>query len=139
MIALDTDIMTLALYGDAAITARLDAVPIIEQGVPIVVVEELVRGRLAAIRQAESGKGKNNLADAYDLFTKTVKDTRKYELLRFTPPAEQLVVSWKRLKLKIGSKDLRIAAISIIHGAKLVTRNARDYAQVPGLNFEVWN
>ena len=138
MIALDTDILTLVLYGDAAVTARLNTVPIVEQGVPIVVLDELLRGRLAAIRQSEAGRGAK-LTDAYELLRRTLDDTRKYELLSFTLPAEQLFANWKRQKLKVGSKDLRISAICVAHGAKLVTRNARDFTQVPGLNLEVWN
>lgn len=35
--------------------------------------------------------------------------------------------------------DMRSAAICIVHGATLATRNARDYAQLPGLTFDVWN
>lgn len=35
--------------------------------------------------------------------------------------------------------DLRIAAICVSHATKLVTRNLRDFAQVPDLAFEVWN
>ena len=139
MIALDTDILTLVLHGHGALQTRLDAVPIAEQGVPIVVLDELFRGRLAAIRQAEAGMGKLILPEAYERFQRTATDARKYVLLPFSPPAEQLVQSWKRMKLRVGMKDLRIAAIAIIHGAKLVTRNGRDFALVPGLNLEVWN
>jgi tRNA(fMet)-specific endonuclease VapC len=139
MIALDTDIMTLALHGDASIRQRLDVIPLADQGVPIVVLDELLRGRLLVIRQAEAGKGTITLPEAYDLLIKTATDAKKHTLLPFTPAADQLVKSWKRTKIKVGMKDLRIAAIAIIQGAKLVTRNARDYAQVPGLNFEVWS
>jgi predicted nucleic acid-binding protein len=34
---------------------------------------------------------------------------------------------------------MRIAAICIDHDATLVTRNARDYARIPGLTLDVWN
>jgi tRNA(fMet)-specific endonuclease VapC len=50
-----------------------------------------------------------------------------------------LFLAWRAAKIRIGTNDLRIAAICLANQAKLVTRNARDYAQVPGLNLEVWN
>ena len=34
--------------------------------------------------------------------------------------------------------DLKIACIVLAHDASLLTRNASDFAQVPGLRFENW-
>ncbi|HEX4608817.1 MAG TPA: type II toxin-antitoxin system VapC family toxin [Urbifossiella sp.] len=138
MIALDTDVLTLVLHGDPALTARLAAVPAADQTVPVVVFCEVLRGRLSAIRQAEAGKGKVSLAAAYDLLRRSVTDSRAYTLLSFTPAAEQLVTGWKRLKLRVGMQDQRIAATCIVHGATLITRNARDHAQLPGLTLDIW-
>ena len=42
-------------------------------------------------------------------------------------------------KIRVGTQDLRIAAIATAHNATLVTRNARDYQLVPGLTLDVWN
>jgi len=33
---------------------------------------------------------------------------------------------------------LKIACIALVHDATLLTRNAADFAQVPGLRFENW-
>lgn len=74
----------------------------------------------------------------YERLEKTIRDSRSYIILPFTPPADALVSSWRMLKLRIGLKDLRIASTAIVHGAKLVTRNERDYKLMPGLNLEVW-
>ena len=43
----------------------------------------------------------------------------------------------KKLK-KIGRADLLIACITLAHRATLVTRNLKDFRQVPGLPIESW-
>jgi tRNA(fMet)-specific endonuclease VapC len=43
----------------------------------------------------------------------------------------------KKLK-KIGRADLVIAAITLANRATLVTRNLKDFRQVPGLQVENW-
>ena len=139
LIALDTDVFTDVMYGDPVLTARLLAVPIAEQTLPVVVLEEVIRGRFNVIRQAEAGRGRITLAEAYDRFQQSVADTRAYTVLPFTAAAEALAAAMRRQRLRVGTRDLRIAAVCIVHGATLVTRNARDYAQIPGLTFDVWN
>ncbi|HUR55028.1 MAG TPA: type II toxin-antitoxin system VapC family toxin [Gemmataceae bacterium] len=139
MIALDTDVMTMVLHGHAPTVARLASIPTADQGVPVIVLGELLRGRLAAIRQTEAGKGSVTLPQAYELFARTVADASRYAVLPFTPGAESLFKQWKRAKVKVGTQDMQIAAICTDLGATLVTRNARDYAQIPGFTFDVWN
>ena len=46
---------------------------------------------------------------------------------------------WLRsLKLRIGTMDLKIAAIVLRHGATLLSANLRDFRQVPDLTVEDW-
>jgi tRNA(fMet)-specific endonuclease VapC len=137
LIALDTDVFTDAMYGDPILVARLLAVPIAGQTLPIVVIEEVIRGRFNVIRQAEAGRGKITLDEAYARFQQSVTDTRAYTILPFTAPADALVAAWRRQKIRVATHDLRIAAICIVHGATLVARNVRDFAQIPGLTVDV--
>jgi hypothetical protein len=40
--------------------------------VPVIVIEEIIRGRLNVIRQAEAGKARISLERAYELFEETL-------------------------------------------------------------------
>jgi len=42
------------------------------------------------------------------------------------------------LRLRVGTMDLKIAAIAIANDAVLLTRNKTDFSKVPGLNIEDW-
>jgi predicted nucleic acid-binding protein len=61
MIAYDTDVLVELLKGHPTYAAKARAIPKEEQFVPIVVVEEIQRGRLNSIRQAEAGKARISL------------------------------------------------------------------------------
>lgn len=139
MTAFDTDILSDLFYDVATVVARLAAVPAAEQYVPVVVAEEVLRGRLDAIRQAQAGNSKRPLDRAYLEFAKSLDDLKQFQMLPYPAAADMLYRNWRASKIRIGANDLRIAAICVVHGAKLVTRNARDYTQVPGLTLEIWN
>ena len=38
----------------------------------------------------------------------------------------------------VGTRDLKIAAITLVNDALLLTANKRDFEQVPGLRFKNW-
>jgi tRNA(fMet)-specific endonuclease VapC len=48
-------------------------------------------------------------------------------------------VALGKSSIRIGTMDLRIASICIVNNAILVTRNRKDFQQVPDLNFEDWS
>ena len=139
MNAFDTDILSELLFHNVVYTQRAALIPAATQVVPVVALEEVLRGRLDAIRRAQAGRIRLSLERAYDLFRDALEDTRPYRILPYTAVADALFRQWRAAKIRIGTNDLRIAAICTVHGATLVTRNARDYAQIPGLTFDVWN
>jgi tRNA(fMet)-specific endonuclease VapC len=58
------------------------------------------------------------------------------------PFDEAAVVEYQKLPVqlirRIGSRDARIAAIALAHGATVMTANKRDFQQVPGLIIADW-
>lgn len=138
MMAFDTDVLTEILLGDPIFVARAATIPPHEQAVPVVVIEEIMRGRLQVIRQAEAGRARVSLPRAYDLFEQTLRDIQQVTVLSYTPQADALYRQWRHQRIRVGTHDLRIAAICAAHGATLISRNRQDFTRVPGLHVEFW-
>jgi len=66
MTAFDTDVLTEILQGNASFVQRAAAIPVREQAVPAIVIEEIMRGRLNAIRQAEAGRGNIEIVEFWE-------------------------------------------------------------------------
>jgi tRNA(fMet)-specific endonuclease VapC len=60
-------------------------------------------------------------------------------VLAFEQRSYQQFTTLRQQKIRIGTQELRIAAITLTIGATLVTRNRRDFAQVPGLTLADWS
>ncbi|MBI3468048.1 MAG: type II toxin-antitoxin system VapC family toxin [Planctomycetes bacterium] len=138
MSAFDADVLSQILQGHPALSRRAAQIPVHQQTVPIVVVEEILRGRLNSIRQSEAGKGKLTVERAYELFEATLNAFRHIVILPYTSQADALFQQWRSQNVRVGTHDLRIAAICVAHSAKLISRNRRDFEQVPGMEIEYW-
>ncbi len=102
----------------------------------VVTVEEQLRGRMKALRRASDGP---SLVAAYDRMHATLEFFRNLSLLAFDDSAFEQFGRLRRQKIRIGTLDLRIAAIVLAKECVLVTRNARDFLRVPGLKLEDWS
>jgi len=60
-------------------------------------------------------------------------------LLAFDDAALAMLSSLRKSSVRIGTMDLRIAAIALAHDATVITRNIRDFSKVPGLRVEDWS
>jgi tRNA(fMet)-specific endonuclease VapC len=137
MLVLDTDILTLIQIGDPA-AARVQARVAASGRVPyvtIVTLEEQFRGRLADRARASDP---DRYVVAARRLRATFEDYIGRNLLDFDDRAAGEFKRSKQLKVRIGTMDLRIAAIVLANGATLISRNVRDYQLVPCLTVEDW-
>ena len=104
--------------------------------VTIITLEEQIRGRLKVINDHNTNSQKLPLA-YYELH-KTFDFFGKMNLLDFDHQALTHYQNLKKQKIRIGSQDLKIAAIALTHQMTLVTRNTKDFCQVTDLTLEDW-
>ncbi|MEP7340768.1 MAG: hypothetical protein ABI977_23765 [Acidobacteriota bacterium] len=98
MIAFDTNVLTEILLGNSAMIARAKTISPHLQAVPVIVIEEIIRGRLNVIRQAEAGKSKLSLERAYALFQETYGSA---SYLPYTTEAETLFRQWRQQGIRV--------------------------------------
>jgi tRNA(fMet)-specific endonuclease VapC len=131
---LDTDSVSLFQRGNLEIARHLNSVDASEIAITIITVEEQIRGRFQVIRRAAA----NDLVSVYEKLQVTFDNLKSFNVLRFTPEAQALYMNLINQKIKVGRQDLRIAAIVLSVNGILVTRNNRDFCQVPNLVLDNW-
>jgi tRNA(fMet)-specific endonuclease VapC len=67
-----------------------------------------------------------------------VENFRDILIFPFDKAAFERLDSLRKVRLGVGTMDLKIAAICLAHDATLLTRNLRDFQKVPGLKAEDW-
>ncbi len=132
----DTDPATLFQQGHPQIVQRVSEVNPKDIAITIVTFEEQMYGRLNRIRRATSG---DEIISAYASLRKTINYLTDFELLDFDRDAENFYREFLRQKIRVGTEDLRIAAIALSKSGILLTRNRRDFERIPGLRFEYWS
>lgn len=140
MILIDTDHATFLKYPESErsqrLIARLSAASATETlGVAIVTVEERMRGWLAVIAKERTAlrqvAGYRELAQLFAFF-------HEFAIAPFDEAAANRFDDLRRRKLRLGTMDLKIAAIALVQNALLLSANRSDFARVPGLRVENW-
>ena len=133
---LDTDHVSLILCNHPNVVAKAVKQDV---AVTIITVQELFNGWVGRINQPSQ---MHNLPAVYSKLWTTMKYLQTVEILDFTPEADtclkQLLRSYPSLRKNRLQKDMRIAAIALSFNATVVTRNQRDFGQVPGLSIVDW-
>jgi tRNA(fMet)-specific endonuclease VapC len=60
------------------------------------------------------------------------------EINRQRTPRQQIPAYLRLRRLRIGSMDLKIGCIALVHNVLLLSANLRDFEQVPNLHVENW-
>jgi tRNA(fMet)-specific endonuclease VapC len=98
-------------------------------------LEEQMRGWLAEIGRARDIHHQilsyEKLADLCQFFA-------RWGLVTFDVRAAEEFGHLRKQRIRIGTPDLKIAAIALVHGALVLSANRRDFSKVPGLRFENW-
>ena len=137
---LDTDVFSIAELRGSPEYDRLRA-RVIELApedrlvTTIVTYEEQTRGWLA---YAAKSRRTPHQVKAYTRLKQHLRNYLEFETLEFD---ESAGIEFDRLcgmKIRVGSADLKIAAIVISRNALLISRNLRDFKKIPGLRVEDW-
>ena|SRR5438876_931410 len=140
MILLDTDHLTVLRYIDnprcATLTARLrlagDQTLV---ATTVVSAEEQLRGWLAEINRY---RDIDKQILAYERLVKLFDFFKNWEILPFDWRAADQFKRLRKAQIRVGTLDLKIASMALVHDALLLSANLRDFGQVPGLRVENW-
>ena len=133
---LDTDHVSLLQRSQTPILNRLTQIAINDRAVTIVTVAEQMQGRLAVISRAQT---EAEVARALTNLQNTQAFFQTIRVLLYDEKAQSWFAQFRQQKIRVGTQDLRIAAIALSQQATLVTRNARDFQQIPGLAITDWS
>ncbi len=132
---LDTDHVSLFQREHPLVRQRVKATDPQTIAVTIITIEEQVYGRLNRIRRATSAE---SLISAYAKLRYTWDFFSTINLLDFTQEAGDCYAELVCQRIRVGTQNLKIAAIAVSVKGIVVTRNQGDFCRVPGLELADW-
>jgi tRNA(fMet)-specific endonuclease VapC len=103
--------------------------------VPVVSVEEQLRAWLAQVRRA---RGVHQQIAPYTRLAKVIHFLADWRIADWSKPAAEAFERLRVARIRIGTQDLKIAAITLVNDSLLLSANLADFQQVPGLRVENW-
>jgi tRNA(fMet)-specific endonuclease VapC len=139
MIILDTDCLSLLdrekYLESSKLRQKLEPFSPDELFTTIITFEEQMRGWLSYIAKS---KTLEQQIFAYQMLHSFLESYRNTAVLDFDENAAKVFQDLKSQKIRIGVMDLKIASIAISRKAILVSRNLRDFEEVPNLVVNDW-
>ncbi|MEX2139008.1 MAG: type II toxin-antitoxin system VapC family toxin [Pirellulales bacterium] len=103
--------------------------------IPIVAAEEQLRGWLAEIHRIRQP---HKQIVPYVRLAKLIDFFSEWQIIHWNEPAADEFVKLREQRIRIGTQDLKIAAIALANDALLLSANLRDFNKVPLLRVEDW-
>jgi tRNA(fMet)-specific endonuclease VapC len=140
MIILDTDAVTFLEHRDSSVSRQLrDRLTMLsaehEVVATVITYEEQTRGWLSVFSKAGHPEA---LVTAYDSLLEHLRVYREIDVIPYSLAADATFRELRQQKIRIGTRDLRIAALALTHQATLLSRNLQDFGKIPGLRVEDW-
>ncbi|MDQ2746932.1 MAG: type II toxin-antitoxin system VapC family toxin [Acidobacteriota bacterium] len=101
----------------------------------IITFEEQMRGWLTYLAKC---KNIEEQIFAYQRLNQFLNNFRKIAVVQFDQKAAAAFREFKSQKIRVGTMDLKIAAIAVSQSAILVSRNLSDFLQIPNLTVQDW-
>ncbi len=139
MILLDSDHLSVLRYAEHPrcrfLAERLDSAEDSPVATTIISFEEQMRGWMAEIHRQRDFHRQvvfySRLAEMMEFF-------RRWTVMPFDTSAADRLLHLKKSRIRVGTQDLKIAWIALVHRALLLSANLRDFQKVPGLLVENW-
>lgn len=139
VVILDTDHLTViqrrAEPAYSHLRARLSKLPPNTVQTTIVSFEEQMRGWLAVISHA---RNQPTEVAAYQRLQALLRFFNEIPALDYTEVVAARFKDLRRSRLRVGSMDLKIAAIALSQDGLLLSANLKDFEKVPNLRVEDW-
>ena len=138
MYILDTDHLSVLDRGGAnaqRLLQRLASVSSSQVTASIISYEEQMRGWLSYIAKAQTIERQ---VETYKQLKRQLVSYCAIPILEFDEQASQEFQRLKKEYPRLGAMDLKIASITLVNRAVLLTRNKSDFGQISGLSIEDW-
>jgi tRNA(fMet)-specific endonuclease VapC len=133
---LDTDIVGFVQQAHPVVLQHLHALSSTDAvATTVITAEEDIGGWLPACRRAQDGAAR---MQAYSRLQKALLFYQRVAWLPFNDAAATIFDQLRTKKLRLGTNDLCIAAITLSVGGVLVTRNSKDFRRIPDLILQDW-
>lgn len=138
-VLLDTDHLSVLQWEEQPacqrLLTRLDQLPPDDIATSIVSFHEQVQGWLAYLNRSRKPE---QIVAAYEKLEVIWRWFLRMNVASYTAEAQAHFARIKRLCPRVKTLDLRIASIALATDSTLLTRNLRDFRQVPDLRAEDW-
>ncbi len=139
MILLDTDHITVLAFPEhsqfASLKERVSTTDGQAIAITVINIEEPLRGWLAEINRR---RDIHDQIVPYARLASLIGFFARFRIVGLDVRAAQEFRRLQKQRIRLGTMDLKIAAIALVNDALLLSANLRDFRQVPNLRVENW-